>query len=70
MVSSAQRVVVVNKIDLLPHLDYDIAAKLLLNIRSVNPDATIMQCSAKTGEGVHEFRHWLLRAAEREAAPA
>ncbi len=62
-------VVVVNKIDLLPHLDYDIE-KLLLNIRSVNPDAKIMQCSAKTGEGVHEFRHWLLHAAEREAAPA
>jgi len=62
-------VVVVNKIDLLPHLDYDIE-KLLLNIRSVNPDAEIMQCSAKTGEGVHEFRHWLLHAAEREAAPA
>lgn len=55
--------VVVNKIDLLPHLDYDID-KLLLNIRSVNPDAQVMQCSARTGEGVDEFRRWLLHEVE------
>ena len=61
--------VVVNKIDLLPHLDYDMD-KLLHNIRSVNPDAEIMEVSARTGEGVEGFRDWLVRAADREAAPA
>ena len=61
--------VVVNKIDLLPHLDYDIE-KLHHNIRSVNPDAEVMEVSARTGEGVEGFRDWLVRAADREAAPA
>ena len=51
--------VVVNKVDLLPHLDYDLD-KLRANIRSVNPEAEVIECSAKTGEGVERFRHWLL----------
>jgi hydrogenase nickel incorporation protein HypB len=61
--------VVVNKIDLLPHLDYDLD-KLLLNIRSVNPHAEVMLLSASTGEGVEQFREWLVRAADRQPAPA
>jgi hydrogenase nickel incorporation protein HypB len=61
--------VVVNKIDLLPHLDYDLD-KLLLNIRSVNPHAEVMLTSARTGEGVEQFREWLVRAADRQPAPA
>jgi len=61
--------VVVNKIDLLPHLEYDID-KLLHNIRSVNPDAEVMQVSARTGEGVEGFRDWLVRVGDRAAAPA
>ncbi len=61
--------VVVNKIDLLPHLDYDLD-KLLHNVRSVNPEAEIMEVSARTGDGVEAFRDWLVRAADREAAPA
>jgi hydrogenase nickel incorporation protein HypB len=61
--------VVVNKIDLLPHLDYDLD-KLLLNIRSVNPHAEVMLVSARTGEGVEQFREWLVRAADRQPAPA
>jgi hydrogenase nickel incorporation protein HypB len=67
--------VVVNKVDLLPHLDYDLDT-LLLNIRSVNPHAEVIQTSAKTGEGVERFRHWLLhevdhaRGHRHEHAPA
>jgi hydrogenase nickel incorporation protein HypB len=62
-------VVVVNKIDLLPHLDYDLET-LRTNIRAVNPDAEIMETSARTGEGVDQFRHWLGHVAQREPAPA
>ncbi|MGI8845239.1 MAG: hydrogenase nickel incorporation protein HypB [Thermoleophilaceae bacterium] len=51
--------VVINKLDLLPHLDYDID-KLRSNIRSVNPDAEVIEVSARTGEGVDRFRSWLL----------
>jgi hydrogenase nickel incorporation protein HypB len=67
--------VVVNKVDLLPHLDYDLDT-LLLNIRSVNPEAEVIQTSARTGEGVERFRHWLLHEVahaqghEHEHAPA
>jgi hydrogenase nickel incorporation protein HypB len=50
--------VVVNKIDLLPHLDFDLD-KLLYNIDAVNPGAEHMLVSARTGEGVDEWREWL-----------
>jgi hydrogenase nickel incorporation protein HypB len=61
--------VVVNKIDLLPHLDIDVE-KLLHNIRSVNPEADVIQLSARTGEGVEAFRDWLIGVGDREGAPA
>jgi len=61
--------VVVNKIDLLPHLDYDLD-KLLSNVESVNPGVEVMVLSARSGEGVGAFRDWLVGAADREPAPA
>jgi hydrogenase nickel incorporation protein HypB len=51
-------VVVVNKIDLLPHLDFDLEA-FLANVTSVNPSARIILTSARTGEGVDEWCDWL-----------
>jgi len=60
--------VLVNKTDLLPHLDFDLQ-RLLENIAAVNPGAERILTSARTGEGVDELRHWLLRlAAPVEAA--
>jgi hydrogenase nickel incorporation protein HypB len=61
--------VVINKIDLLPHLDYDLD-RLLYNIEAVNPGVERMTVSARTGEGVEGFRDWLVRVAERGAVPA
>jgi hydrogenase nickel incorporation protein HypB len=49
---------VVNKIDLLPHLDFDLDA-FLSNLGAVNPTARIIQASARTGEGVDEWCAWL-----------
>jgi len=57
--------VVINKIDLLPHLDYDLD-KLLHNLEAVNPGVEHMVVSARTGEGVEGFRDWLVRVAQRE----
>jgi hydrogenase nickel incorporation protein HypB len=54
----AAEVVVVNKIDLLPHLDFDLDT-FLSNLRSVNPAARIILASARTGEGVDEWCAWL-----------
>ena len=51
-------VVVVNKVDLLPHLDVDVDA-LLANVRAVNPEARVILTSATTGEGVDEWCDWL-----------
>ncbi|MEO7429240.1 MAG: hydrogenase nickel incorporation protein HypB [Acidimicrobiales bacterium] len=54
----AADVVVVNKLDLLPHLDIDLDL-FLANLHSVNPRATVVHASAKTGQGVDEWCTWL-----------
>jgi len=51
----ACELIVVNKLDLLPHLEIDVD-KLLYNIDVVNPDVKRILTSAKTGEGVDELR--------------
>jgi hydrogenase nickel incorporation protein HypB len=56
--------VVVNKADLLPHLDFDLDC-FLENLDAVNPGAERMVVSARTGEGVGAFRDWLLAVAAR-----
>jgi hydrogenase nickel incorporation protein HypB len=50
----AAGIVVLTKVDLLPHLDFDLEA-CLANIRRVNPDARIFQVSSKTGAGLPAF---------------
>jgi hydrogenase nickel incorporation protein HypB len=50
--------VVINKIDLLPHLDFDMD-RFLHNLDVVHPGVERMQVSARTGEGVEAFRDWL-----------
>ena len=61
--------VVVNKIDLLPHLDYDLE-RFLTNVDEVNPGVETLQVSARTGEGVEALAEWLIGAARRAPAPA
>ena len=65
----ACELVIVNKIDLLPHLDFDLD-RLLYNIDQVHPDVERIVLSARTGEGVGRWRDWLLRIAAREEAMA
>ncbi|MCU1455416.1 MAG: Hydrogenase accessory protein HypB [Acidimicrobiales bacterium] len=62
----AADVVVVNKIDLLPHLDFDLD-QFLGNLHDVNPHAAVFQVSARTGEGVDPWCRWLLDAHARAA---
>jgi hydrogenase nickel incorporation protein HypB len=61
--------VLVNKIDLLPHLDYDLD-KFLYHLDHVHPGVERMMVSARTGEGVGAWRDWLVRLAARERAMA
>ena len=63
----ACELVVINKVDLLQHLDFDVD-RLEANIKQVNHEATVMRVSAKTGEGVDEFRAWLKALPARIAA--
>ena len=57
--------VIVNKIDLLPHLEFDVD-RLLHNLDQVHPGVARMLVSARTGEGIEQLRDWLMR----EPAPA
>jgi hydrogenase nickel incorporation protein HypB len=60
----ACELVIVNKIDLLPYLEFDLD-RLLYNIDQVHPDVERIVLSARTGEGVEAWRDWLLRIASR-----
>ena len=51
-------VCVLNKIDLLPHVDFDVD-EFLNYARTINPDLTFFQTSARTGEGLNEWVDWL-----------
>jgi hydrogenase nickel incorporation protein HypB len=61
--------VIVNKIDLLPHLEFDLD-HLLYNIDQVHPGVERMVLSARTGEGVDRWREWLTGIAARAEALA
>ncbi|HEY2260432.1 MAG TPA: hydrogenase nickel incorporation protein HypB [Solirubrobacteraceae bacterium] len=62
--------VVINKLDLLPHLEVDVD-KLLYNIDVVNPGVATLLVSARTGDGVAQWREWLTELAQRRVtAPA
>ena len=54
-------VVIVNKIDLLPHLDVDMDL-FRRNLASINPSARVIEISAKTGDGVDSWIDWILGA--------
>jgi len=54
-------VVVVNKIDLLPHLDVDMDL-FRRNLAAVNPNARVLMVSSKTGEGVDAWLDWVAGA--------
>lgn len=55
---AAARLVLINKIDLLPHLDSDIRV-LTANARRVNPAVEVLTLSARTGEGLDAWLAWL-----------
>ncbi len=52
------RLAILNKMDLLPHIDYDVQ-KAVAFARDVNPDLEFFFTSAKTGEGMEEWYEYL-----------
>ena len=60
--------VVLNKLDLLPYVDFDLDA-CRRALRQVNPDASCLAVSAKTGEGLPALYDWLERRRSEVEAP-
>ena len=54
----ASALLLLNKIDLLPHLNFDVA-RCVEFARRVNPAIEILQVSAQTGEGMDAWYAWL-----------
>lgn len=52
--------VVVNKIDLLPYLDFDMEL-FKANLEKVHPGVPVFEVSAKTGEGIESWLQWLFK---------
>ncbi|RLB51580.1 MAG: hydrogenase accessory protein HypB [Deltaproteobacteria bacterium] len=63
--------VLLTKVDLIPHLDFDLAA-VEDAIAHVMPEANMLEVSAKTGEGIDAWLQWLekLRPAPAEQSAA
>jgi len=57
---SKSDVIVINKMDLLPHVDFDLAA-LRRSVRRLKPGITFVEMSARTGDGVEKWVAWLER---------
>jgi hydrogenase nickel incorporation protein HypB len=55
---AASGLVLVNKTDLLPYVDFDLEA-CTKHIRSINPDAVILPTSAKCGDGLEAWYDWI-----------
>lgn len=61
--------VLLNKIDLLPYVDFDVA-RAEDHARSANPDVQLLRVSARTGEGLEAWYEWLRQEIAQLAAGA
>jgi hydrogenase nickel incorporation protein HypB len=59
--------VIINKMDLLPHVDFNIA-DFRRSITGLNPKVEIFELSSKTGEGIERWCSWILEQAKTNAA--
>jgi hydrogenase nickel incorporation protein HypB len=55
--------VVLNKMDLMAHIDFDLEAYQRL-LRALNPEVALFPMSCKTGAGIAAWTDWLARQAE------
>lgn len=61
--------IVLNKMDLLPYIDFDLAA-FQTAVGAVNPRAPLFEVSCRTGEGLQAFVDWLVGIATRAGMAA
>lgn len=65
----ASELMLLNKIDLLPHLNFDID-KCIAYASEVNPAIKVLEVSATTGEGMSEWYDWLASKTSRRSFAA
>lgn len=53
--------VLLNKIDLLPYLDFDVDMAIE-DLKGINPESHLLQISARTQEGMNEWFTWIEKA--------
>ncbi len=58
---AAAQLMVINKIDLLPYVSFDVA-RCIENAKRVNPYIQVIQVSVTTGEGMDAWLNWLATA--------
>ena len=66
---AAASLMLVSKVDLLPHLDFDVDL-LIANARRVNPAIAVIKVSATSGEGIDRWLQWLSAARDMALASA
>jgi len=52
--------VVINKVDLLPYVHFDVAAFRKL-VTGMNPDVAVFELSCETGQGIEEWAEWVVK---------
>lgn len=57
---AAASLMLLNKVDLLPHLSFDVA-RCIEGARRVNPAIEVLQVSATTGQGLEAWLDWVLQ---------
>jgi len=57
----AANLMILSKIDLLPHLDFDVG-QAIANARKVNPAIKVLQVSSRSGEGLAAWVQWIRAA--------
>src|SRR5574343_450598 len=65
---AAAREKVLNKVDLLPHLDFDVP-QCIEYARRVNPGIEVLLVSARSGQGMDAWLDWLLQSPADAPAP-
>jgi len=60
--------VVINKVDLLPYVHFDVAAFRRL-VTGMNPDVRFFEVSCETGQGIQEWVEWIVEQREKRRKP-
>ena len=58
--------VIINKMDLLPHVDFDVA-NFRRSIQGLNPRVEVFELSCRTGEGIERWCSWISEQVETNA---